>query len=637
MTLVMFSSPVCLAQQYPTTSVPTQIPSPAVHSQFDPSLWHSGLQVSSSAASNDHASVVSMRDVRNQTRVPGDNGNQKPAMGVVGSVSVNHQVAGSPYHRVSANVRSEDEDFGLPIPVLPEDGFDTDVPSGMQDSMCDQPFSTHSIPTAFADAVQFDHSVPQEEEPFRYKLVEGFLDVLSGPADPLAKRFAAILHMEHDEPHTELDGHAIGMQPTPRRPDLLLQWNEEFLGPGFLEQGICTPTGAIWRPSLWVFGTYRTGVNYFDSGAGDNVVEWANRLDLFTQLNLSGTERILFGLRPLDEERGPSRRFTGYDLEDGDESDGWNGDIQTLFFEGDFGEIFPRLDWEDSGMLDYGFSVGRQPMSFQQGLLLNEDRIDAVTVTRNTLNGNGNLNMRATAVYAWNSINRSNLTGGNVDDDDGQMVGLFTESDLRHSTVNADVAYVWSDDGVDDMVAFGVSGIRRFSGFHNTYNSSLHFLTSFPTNGETNLAGQGELLFSQLSWTPHHTNDLVFLNSFWAIDQFTSASRGPLGGGPLGQAGLLFSAAGLGRYGAPLNNQSSNVAGASLGYQMFFDHTKQQVVFEIGGRQDTDEVNDAAIAAGMRYQKALDQHWLVVVDAFVAKRESVNVTQGARVELQMKF
>ena len=489
----------------------------------------------------------------------------------------------------------------------------------------------------FAPAVGYDPHVPEEEEPFASHIIEGFLDVIGKPAQPSAKCFARLLQAEHDEPQTALDEHAIGLQPGPARPDLLIETNEKFLGIGFLNQGVRLKTGAVWRPSLWVFGTYRTGINYFDSGNGSHVAEWANRLDLFSQLNLSGTERVLFGIRPFDEEEATTRDFGGFDFDRGRWRDAWNGDVQTLFFEGDFGEIFPTLDPYDQRALDFGFSIGRQPLSFQQGLLINEDRIDAVTITRNTLSGNGNLNLRATCVYAWNEINRNNLAGGNVDVGDSKLVGLFTESDFRKCTVNADVACVWSDNGIDDLVAVGLSSIQRLSGYHNTYNSSLHFLASFPTHMETNLAGQGELLFSQFSWTPHHTHDLVFLNAFWAIDQFTSASRGPLAGGPLGQTGLLFSAAGLGRYGAPLNNQASNVAGASLGYQMFFDHTKQQVVFEIGGRQDTDETGRAAVAGGIRYQKALDQHWLVVVDGFVLKREGNDVGQGGRVELQMKF
>ena len=489
----------------------------------------------------------------------------------------------------------------------------------------------------YAPAVQYDPNVPQEDEPLAGHLIESLLEAIGRPADPMAKGLAQLLGAEHDEPHTALDEHAIGLQPGPDRPALLVETNERFLDIGFLSQGVRVPTGAVWRPSLWVFGTYRTGINYFEAGGGGHVAEWANRLDLFSQLNLSGTERIVFGVRSFDEEEMATRNFGGYDFDRGRQQDAWNLDPQTLFFEGDFGEIFPMLDPYDTQALDFGFSIGRQPMSFQQGLLINEDRIDALTITRNTLNGNGNLNLRATAVYAWNEINRNNLTGRNINDGDGQLIGLFTESDFRESTVNADIAYVWSDNGVDDLVAVGLSGIRRFSGFHNTYNSSLHILASIPTNAETNLAGQGELLFSQFSWTPHHTHDLVFLNTFWAIDQFTSASRGTLGGGPLGQTGLLFSAAGLGRYGAPLNNQAANVAGASLGYQMFFDETKQQVVFEVGGRQDTDSTDRAAIAGGVRYQKALDQHWLIVIDGFVSKREGNGVGQGGRVEMQMKF
>ena len=64
---------------------------------------------------------------------------------------------------------------------------------------------------------------------------------------------------------------------------------------------------------------------------------------------------MLVGLRPLDYEVGNRRVFSGYDFHDGDSINGFNSDIQTLFFEGDFGEIFPSLDWLDHKQLDYGF------------------------------------------------------------------------------------------------------------------------------------------------------------------------------------------------------------------------------------------------------------------------------------------
>ena len=84
------------------------------------------------------------------------------------------------------------------------------------------------------------------------------------------------------------------------------------------------------------------------------------------------------------------------------------------------------------------------------------------------------------------------------------------------------------------LLAFGASAIRRIVGYRNTYNASLHFLASLPVGGpETDVAGREELLFGQFSWQPRATNDLVYLNTFWAMDQFTSPARGTLAGGPL--------------------------------------------------------------------------------------------------------
>ena len=491
----------------------------------------------------------------------------------------------------------------------------------------------------FADRVEYRDDLPPDEESIGWTLTEKFVDALTAPMHPLAHFVGNALDEHHFEPSIHLNPNGIGLQHIPHRPSLVLEWNEGFVEPGRLGQGIELPTGAVWRPSLWVFGTYRGGVSYFDNQAGTRFTEWSNRLDLFGQLNLSGTERLVVGMRPLDQEAGRTRSFIGYDLRSGDSLDAANSDVQSLFFEGDVGEIFPNLDPYDELALDYGFSVGRQIMSFQQGLLINEDMIDAVTATRNTLFGHGNLNLRMTGVYAWNRINRNN----NVDDPGAQLVGLFTESDFASSTVNADIAYVNSQTDLGSLVAVGLSAIQRLKGFHNVYNTSLHVLSSFPTGAETAASGRGTLLFAQTSWTPHHAddstylNDLMYLNAFWAIDQFTSPARGPLAGGPLGQTGILFAAPGLGRFGAPLSNQASNAAGASLGYQMFFEESRQQVIFEIGGRKDTNDIGDGAIGVGARYQKAIGQHWIFIVDGFTTKREGRSVSPGTRIEFLAKF
>ena len=544
-----------------------------------------------------------------------------------------------PFAATSENVAVNPDIWSDPaVAVVRLDTEEVLPPVSANDSAEESPAGNNdhpSIVNPFAERLNYNPGIEEPHtESFGAEITERVLSVLEHPAEPLANAVASLLRIHHDETETRLHDYAIPIQPIPRRPDLLLETdNEPFLAPGWLQQGVVTPTGAVWRPALWVFGTYRTGVNYFDNQSTTNVTEWANRLDLFAQLNLTGTERVVFGVRPMDEEQQNRRRFSGYDFRNGQPTGAWNVDVQTLFFEGDFGEVFPNIDPFDRYAQDYGFSVGRQPMSFQQGLMVNEDIVDAFTVTRNTLYGYGILNLRATGVYAWNNITRNN----NMQDHDAQLVGLFTETDTEFSTINADIAYVDSHSSFGSLLNVAISGIQRFHGTHNTYNSSLHFLASIPTNGETVASGQGELLFSQLSWTPHHTNDLVYLNAFWAIDQFTSAARGPLAGGPLGQTGVLFSAAGLGNYGAPLSNQASEAIGASLGYQLFFCDTRRQMTFELAGRQDTNGVNDAAIAGGLRYQQAFDQHWLMVIDTFLAKQESRDLSPGIRMELQMKF
>lgn len=108
-------------------------------------------------------------------------------------------------------------------------------------------------------------------------------------------------------------------------------------------------------------------------------------------------------------------------------------------------------------------------------------------------------------------------------------------------------------------------------------------------------------------------------------------------GGPLGQTGVLFGGIGLGQYGAPLAVRTDNLAGASLGYQMFFDHTRQQLIWEIGGAKETKGAARGALGTALRYQKAIGQHSIVVVDGFVSKHEGEGVSQGMRTEWRVKF
>lgn len=417
----------------------------------------------------------------------------------------------------------------------------------------------------------------------------------------------------------------------PKRPRLLLELGPPLLGTGPLGEGFELPGGAVWQPALSVFGTFRTAVQGFDNGVRTNG-EWANRLDLYANLQLSGTERILLGLRPLDQidNRTGRLNFTEYNFS-GDPigwQDHFNGNLRTLFFEGDFGEIFPNLDPEDSGILDFGFSVGRQPLFYQEGMLLN-DTVDAVGIIRNTLLPPGGSDLQIAMVYAWDNIHQ----GNNVINSAAQFVGLFTQGDFRPSTVNFDFVGVFNASNSADGVFWGLSSVQRIG----HVNTSFRFLGSQALGQNSPAVDSGYLLFTELSLTPPWTHNLLYMNAFWGIDNFTSVAREPGTGGPLGRVGILFAAVGLGRYGAALSNQAQDAAGAAIGYQIFSADTRTQLILEFGGRNSTSGPDQGALAFGARFQHALGQHVVLQLDAFGAAQKKADAGWGTRFETRVEF
>ena len=375
-----------------------------------------------------------------------------------------------------------------------------------------------------------------------------------------------------------------------------------------------------------VFGAMRSAFQSFE-GVGGTTTEWANRLDLFGNLQLSGTERLFVGFRPLDEDG----EFAGYQFSPS-EGDGWNTDVdpdlQALFFEGEIGELFPALDRDESRSLDLGFSIGRQRIFFQEGMLINDD-LDAVGLTKNSLSPFGSSNLRTTFLYGWNQINR----GDNTEYESTNLFGLFTETDWYESTVDLDAIYV--EDGAADSsgLYWGVSGVQRIG----KLNTAVRALGSHALEEESSAVSDGQLLFGEVSWNPKGSDDLGYVNGYLGIDEFTSAARGPATGGPLGRTGVLFAAVGLGSYGAPLGNRPGQSFGLAVGRQLFLDDTRKQITFELGGRQDTHGERLNAAAVGVSYQQAMGQRSVLRFDLFGSAREGGDYRSGARVEFLYKF
>lgn len=422
----------------------------------------------------------------------------------------------------------------------------------------------------------------------------------------------------------------LGVGELPPRPPMLLEIGDRFLDTGQLLEGFEIPGGAVWQPRLWVFGTARSAIQSYDNGITPEVSEFVNRLDLFANLQLTGTERLVVGFRPLDKDR--SGKFTGYQFEPKARR-GWldetNANIQTLFFEGDFGSLFPFLDREGILPVDFGFSVGRQPLFFQNGIFIN-DRVDAVGLVRNNISVADTTNVRVTGVYGWN-LHRTN----NIEDNDAQMVALFTSTDTDVATFDLDMAYVDAKpvDG-GDAVYFGGAMIRRFG----LINSAIRINSSFATGHENNVSTNGALISGEFSTNYPHSHDIVYFDPFISFGNYTQVAKDPVVGGPLAPLGINFAGFGIGTNRSALSNTADDVVGFALGYQAFWDNRRRNLTLEIAGRKDTEHKDSAdGIAFGAQFQQAIGQRLLLTLNAWYAPLFYSDESTGVRAELLFQF
>ena len=435
---------------------------------------------------------------------------------------------------------------------------------------------------------------------------------------------------------SELSDVALPMQLdlVPGRTKPILEIGDTFLGPGNIAPGFTLPTGAVWQPSLLVWGSFRTALNHIDDEVktgDDHLSEWANRLDLFGQVSLSQADRIVVGVRTFDEDSG----FFGRRFHPESETIDPELDISVAFLEVNLAELFPGSTTEAGQSqrrnLDLDLSIGRQPIQFQGGTIIN-DLMDAVAITRNNIALlPGATNTRASFVYAWNSINRGAF-GANDKDDEASLYALFTESDFSISTVAFDVVVVESDETGDGIYA-GLSAVQRLGKF----NTAFRIVHSEPTDGSTVETTRGTLLVSEASISPAYTTNNLYANFFWAEDEFNSASRDFGTGGPLGLVGILYAGVGLGSYSAPLGNNARDSYGGALGYQMFSANQRRQLILELGARTDTDSSDRTQYAGGARFQQAMGKHLVFRVDGYLQKLENFSSGWGARTELLVKF
>ncbi|MCF8481721.1 MAG: hypothetical protein K9H25_14940 [Rhodospirillum sp.] len=439
-------------------------------------------------------------------------------------------------------------------------------------------------------------------------------------ADALPKKSKAAL----SDTYIPLAGQdVVGQRTAP-----IVEIGNPFLGTGRLSEPVEIFTGAVWTPSIQIFGSYRAAIQGVDDERGKPYVELVNRLDLFGNLQLSGTERILVGFTPLND----GGKFTRYVVAGGDE--GFHSEhgahLTAAFAEFQVDQVFPFLDPWGGGFLDVNVAAGRQLIEAQDGMLVN-DTMDSVGVAKNNIQLPGNIHGRVTGVMAWNEVHR----GNNVFDGDALFYGLFTSWDTSKTTYDLDFAYVDGQAGrVGDSIHAGLSATRRFG----LWNASGRIMGSTALDGDSAGADDGVLSYVETSTSFPGDENIFYANGFWGVGSFTSASRAGTAGGPLVRTGILFSSANLGAYGAPLNNRGQNVVGGAVGYQMFLSGVDQQLTFELGGVADTVGNDRSGVGFGTSYSRKLTDRVVFRADGYVAHNQDDRGTgYGLRSEIQVLF
>ena len=438
--------------------------------------------------------------------------------------------------------------------------------------------------------------------------------------------FSAHTHIAPIDHHLRLLDHPTTYLGDGRLPSRTppLEWGSPFLAPGKIAQGHVIKTGAIINPRLWVYGTLRTAFQTYRTGAEPDSSEWANRIDLFANLQLTETMRVLLHLRPLNKNNDYTahifrpKEMSGY-------QDEFNLNITQLFIEFDVGELFPK--WQSRSCIprDIGFAIGRQQIFYQEGILIN-DFIDAISITQNSL--------------AFPGVNNCQLTTYLGVNNRATIIGLHSSIDRSKHSFDIDAAYLRSQEGhcnldeypAGNLLALAISSVQRIG----HWGISARVLGSLATASHTPQADDGLLLFFESNRECGIDHDIFYINTAITLGHFTSIARDPTVAGPLGSVGILFAGTGVGGLGSAINSQANNCVAAAFGYQKFFDCNWQGIV-EIGSRINTRTSTGDSIALGGRLQRGIGKRCVIRFDAFVGERNALRSIYGLRTEFVIKL
>jgi hypothetical protein len=416
----------------------------------------------------------------------------------------------------------------------------------------------------------------------------------------------------------------------------LIELGRELYQYGPLQSGIdLFGTKNLVFPQFFVFGDFRTAIAYNDNGAKQKGV-FAAKLNLDVDIRITATERIHAFFTPLDRDGQVSRfDFGGNDR---DSKLILNPVPQALFFEGDLARIAAGLTDTDN-KYDIPFTFGLIPLITQNGVWL-QDAFNGFAFTIPARNSPSLQisNMDLTFFAGFDQV----TTGAIPNDHSADVFGVAGFVETRQGYLEFGYGYTLGRKDFDDLSYhnFSVAFTRRY---FDTISNSVRVVANVgqdPEAGHRRTADGVIILLENSLITPKPLTLVPYLNLFSGFNKPQSIARAGGAGGILVNTGLSFETDGITGF-PKLDDSGHDTYGGALGLEYLFAFD-QQIVVEVAGLNTFGDEKDRLapgyqVAFGVRYQRPLNNAWILRADLIAATRDKEDDLFGVRLELRRKF
>jgi hypothetical protein len=384
------------------------------------------------------------------------------------------------------------------------------------------------------------------------------------------------------------------------------------------------------------YGDLRIAADSYDNGNGkgkQDVV--AARLNLDMDLALTPTERIHAFARPLDKNNSFTRYvFSGTDKDKFIHN--FDFDLDTLFFEGDLGQITGGLK-NKAATFDLPIAIGRMPFVAQNGVWI-EDAFDgaAMSFTAKNIPSLDVSNYDITFFAANAQVTTAAAAGSK-----NGVYGFAGFADAKKGYIEFGYGYLKADN--DNLSYSNVTAAftRRYKG---RLSNSIRVIDNF---GQKGIPGKpktadGLLVLVENSLTPKYLpwgnqlNFVPYLNVFAGFNSPQSLARGGDSGGVLRNTGITFESDGMTAY-PTLDATARKSYGGAGGLEYLFDLAHQIVVEGSVVQRMSGNTLGSQYGIGVRYQQPISPDLIIRFDAMKGWLHGQKDVYGVRAEIRLKF